>query len=85
MSSSHPCGHLPVDGIHLSAWYCRYHQAWWLRAEHLRQEGEEAVETVASWSQELGPFDGTQAASRELVGQLLELLTNPDAPWDARS
>jgi hypothetical protein len=57
MSSSEPCGSLPVSGINVSAFFCHHHMAWSANVITHYQAGAEDTEVLHQAFMRFGPFD----------------------------
>lgn len=69
---NHPCGSLPVSGVHVSVWYCHHHLAWWATVSSTHQSAQEPIER-AGFEMEWGPFDTFEDVTSWIADRLRQV------------
>lgn len=76
----HPCGSVPVSGVHLSVWRCHEHGALWASVWCVTQRGDEDIETHTDASCCFGPFDGAADVESWLLAATRSVVTRVMSP-----
>jgi hypothetical protein len=83
MSSTEPCGSLPVSGINVSAFYCHHHLAWSANVVTHHQGGGDDVQVLHQQSMQFGPFDSEDDVRAWMLRAVLGMDDLSAVPWDA--